>query len=253
MSSKSKSAPALGQPLPRGRHGLGADYVRASQRARLVHAMLTLVGERGYHATTVPAVVAAARASRNAFYQFFADKQACFLAACDEASAEVVAKMKAFGAYPDWKLGLREGYAAYLQWWQDRPGLCMAFFVEMPTVGAAAHDRRARYFQPFEDMFTRLAARIRREQPALPPLPAFVPRMLVVALHENLAEQVREGRVQRLTEALDMFLYLTVKLLADDTTARDVLQVAAGKAAAPASAPPASTSSARTARRRHRR
>ena len=57
----------MGEPLPRGRHKLGAEAVRASQRERLIRAMLETVAERGYEATTVPEVVARARVSRNAF------------------------------------------------------------------------------------------------------------------------------------------------------------------------------------------
>ena len=71
----------MGEPLPRGRHKLGADTVRASQRERLIRAMLETVAEQGYEATTVPRVVARARVSRNAFYEFFDDKTSCFIAA----------------------------------------------------------------------------------------------------------------------------------------------------------------------------
>ena len=79
-----------GEPLPRGRHKLAAEAVRNSQRARIVRAMLECVGRDGYEATTVPQVVATARVSRNAFYEFFADKADCFIAACDEAAQELL-------------------------------------------------------------------------------------------------------------------------------------------------------------------
>ena len=49
------------EPLPRGRHKLDRDAVRASQRERLLRAMLQCVAADGYAATTVPRVAAAAR------------------------------------------------------------------------------------------------------------------------------------------------------------------------------------------------
>ena len=91
VSSDVKAEPFA--PLPRGRHNLPLSVVRASQRERLLHAMLECVADRGYEATTVPGVVAAAKVSRNAFYALFADKADCFLALCDELAGEVLESM----------------------------------------------------------------------------------------------------------------------------------------------------------------
>jgi AcrR family transcriptional regulator len=224
MSSKRKSTPFQGQPLPRGRHGLDAKFVRASQRERLVKAMLALVAEHGYTATTVPEVVATARVSRNAFYDFFADKEECFLAACAEAGADLFSTMETFGVEDDWVEGTRRGIATYLRWWQDRPGLCRAYLVELPLIGARAAEQRLQAYAPFEEMFTRIATRIRRAQPRLAPLPSYVPRFLVIALLEYLATEVRAGRMSDLMRLEDAALFVTVKLLADDATAHAALR-----------------------------
>ena len=69
--------------LPSGRHGLTREAVVASQRSRLIDAMAQVVAERGYPATTVADVVERAGVSRRTFYEQFADKEACFLAAYD--------------------------------------------------------------------------------------------------------------------------------------------------------------------------
>src|SRR3569833_741535 len=84
MRKKVKPRLTHGEPLPRGRHGLSDSAVRSSQRERLLNAMLQLVLRQGYGATTIPQVVALARVSSNTFYEYFADKEQCFLAACDE-------------------------------------------------------------------------------------------------------------------------------------------------------------------------
>ena len=110
-----------GEPLPRGRHSLSAEEVRASQRERLLASMLQCVGEEGYAATTVPKVVATARVSRNGFYALFEDKVDCFLALCDEMAADFLKELYAFGAEPDWRVALDEGMRVYLRFWQAAP------------------------------------------------------------------------------------------------------------------------------------
>ena len=67
--------------LPRGRHRLSREEVSASQRQRMLKAMALAVYEKGYTGTAVADVVAGAGVSRETFYQHFADREACFLAA----------------------------------------------------------------------------------------------------------------------------------------------------------------------------
>lgn len=223
MYPKSKGGAFRPQPLPRGRHTLSREVVRASQRERVVHAMLVLVAERGYAATTVAAVTSAARVGRNTFYKFFPDKESCFLAACAEAAGDIIATMETFGIETDWVVGVRRGMRTWLQWWQDRPGLARAYLMELPVVGEASVKHRESAYSRFEQLFTRLGERIRREHPGLPDLPAFVPRVLVYALIEMVAVEVRAGRTAELTQIEDAALFITVKLLADDATANSVL------------------------------
>src|SRR5437868_3078358 len=75
-------------PLPRGPHSLSRDEVATNQRARVMNAMIDLVGEQGYRATTIAQVSSRAGVSRKAFYEHFANKQECFLATYDMIVAE---------------------------------------------------------------------------------------------------------------------------------------------------------------------
>lgn len=185
--------------------------------------MLALVAERGFAATSVPAVAATARVARNTFYEFFPDKESCFLAACAEAAADIFTTMETFGIESDWVVGLRRGMRTWLQWWQDRPGFARAYLVELPLAGESAVWQREQAYQRFEQLFERLGERIRREQPGLPPLPDFVPRVLVYALLELVGAEVRAGRTEHLTAIEHAAMFITVKLLADDATAQSTL------------------------------
>jgi AcrR family transcriptional regulator len=205
--------PWRGDPLPRGRHKLSTDEVRASQRARLVRAMLECVGEYGYAATTVPLVVATARVSRNGFYILFEDKLDCFLALCDELADQLLGELFALQASASWEVALDEGMGRYLDWWRERPSVAKAYLLEMPSAGARALEQRSRQFVRFEEMFRALAARARAEQPGLPPLNPLGPRMLVTGITELVATEVREGRIEGLGSLRGPLVEIAARLL----------------------------------------
>jgi AcrR family transcriptional regulator len=48
------------------------------RRRRIADAAITLFADRGYNATSVEDIVARARVSKSAFYEFFASKEECF-------------------------------------------------------------------------------------------------------------------------------------------------------------------------------
>lgn len=208
-----------GDPLPRGRHKLSAETVRASQRERALRAMIACVGEEGWATTTVPDVVARARISRNSFYEHFEDKTACFLAALDEASHELLQAVVALQGEPDWITALEYGMGVYLRKWQEQPSLCRAYFVELAFVGPRGIVQREHNFGQFELMFRVLADRARVEQPGLAPLSPLVPRLLVVGVTDIVGEAVRAGRLDALADLEHDLVKLIVRLLADDATA----------------------------------
>jgi AcrR family transcriptional regulator len=208
-----------GEPLPRGRHKLPASTVRASQRERIVRAMLECVGRDGYEATTVPQVVATARVSRNAFYEFFTDKADCFIAVCDETAQELLGELLELVSEPDWTEAMWEGTHRYLRWWQQRPTLSRAYLLSLPSVGERAVEQRERHYAAFRAMFADLGRRARAEQPELPELSELVPRVLVLVITELVAEEVRAGRTSRLTSLTGEIAMLAIRLLSDEATA----------------------------------
>lgn len=219
MHFNRQAAAWRGRPLPRGRHKLAADTVRSSQRERLLRAMIECVAERGFESTTVPMVVSTARVSGNAFYEFFADKTDCFLAACDDVARELLSELEAMTVEADWIAAMRKGAGIYLRWWQQRPAFARAYLLSIPAAGARAVEQRERTYRLFREMFSDLARRARTEQPELPPLSPITPRVLVLAITELVAEEVRAGRTEHLPELQEPLTGLAIRLLADDATA----------------------------------
>lgn len=228
VHSKVKELPWRGEPLPRGRHKLARRTVRSSQRERLLRAVVECVADRGFDSTTVPMVVAAARVSSNAFYEHFTDKTDCFLAACDEVAEDLLSELVTLVSEPDWVQALTRGMGVYLGWWQARPAFARAYLLSLAHAGERAAAQRERTYALFEAMFSDLARRARAEQPQLPPLSPLLPRALVVAITDAVAERVREGRESRLHTLEPELTRFAIRLLADDATAARMLGRAAG-------------------------
>lgn len=204
-------------PLKRGRHHLPPEAVRASQRERMMAAAIELVAEHGFPKTTVRQIVGRARVSFTAFSENFADKADCFLAACEEAADELLTELYAAASSPTWVQAVNAGTQAYLRWWSEHPAFARAYFLGLPLAGSEIAER-GRNYEAFRGMYRALAARARGEQPELAPLQEVVPAALVHAISGTVADRIRQDKP--LPALQREIVYLVVKLLGDEATAR---------------------------------
>ncbi|TDB85575.1 TetR/AcrR family transcriptional regulator [Actinomadura sp. KC216] len=126
--------------LPRGRHHLTRAQVSASQRDRMLQGMTQAVGEKGYARTTVADVLKRAHVSRETFYEHFADKQACFLAAYQAAADRIEGVVtEALAAPGEPVMGrLEQALYAYLRELAADGGAARMFLLEIYAAGPAA-------------------------------------------------------------------------------------------------------------------
>jgi AcrR family transcriptional regulator len=146
----------IAEQLPRGRHGLSRNEVLASQRGRMLDAICQAVAQKGYAQTSVADVIERAGVSRETFYEHFADKEECFLAAYDlasvrlqEAIADAVSDEDA-----DPLDQFDRAMAAYLQTMSEARAYARVFLVDVYGAGPKALTRRFRVFQAFVDTIT---------------------------------------------------------------------------------------------------
>ncbi len=104
LSQRLASEPAK-QPVQRRPAG----GLAASQRERMLAAAERLIGEHGCAGTSIEAIVKAAGVSSVTFYEHFADKDECFVAAFERAVEKLRAAVPAQG-----REGVRETLAALL-------------------------------------------------------------------------------------------------------------------------------------------
>jgi AcrR family transcriptional regulator len=146
------------RPLPRGPHDLDRGAVAASQRARLIAAITEEVNSNGYAATTVADVIERAGISRRTFYEQFANKEDCFLAAFDEGQAQlgeaILTATTGAGEDPDARL--TAGYEALCRGLAEQPAFARAFTIAAPAAGEAVQSRRVAWREASIERLCRL-------------------------------------------------------------------------------------------------
>lgn len=131
-------------PLPRGRHTLSREEVRAAQRLRLVVALAEELAVSGYARTPVAAVLKRAGVSRQTFYELYADKEAAFLDALDVVGEVLLAELgDALDGEGPPAARARAAVERYLTTLADHLAFARLFLVEVQAVGIEAMERRA--------------------------------------------------------------------------------------------------------------
>ncbi len=129
-------------PLPGGHHGLSPEQVAESQRERLLAAVAHTAAERGYRATTITEIVKAASVSSRVFYEHFASKEECFLAAFDAVCAHLEGLIaEAVKPISDWPQQVIAALRAALRFLADNPDLARLCLLEPVTATPAIATR----------------------------------------------------------------------------------------------------------------
>jgi AcrR family transcriptional regulator len=146
--------------LPRGRHRLTREEVTASQRGRMLEAMAEAVAEKGYTHMAVADVVSGAGVSRETFYQHFADKEECFLAAYEMAVDTMRQAMAdALAGRPSDPLArFDRALRAYLDLLSSEGAVARVFLVDVYAAGPRALERRREVQEDFVDVIAGIFA-----------------------------------------------------------------------------------------------
>jgi AcrR family transcriptional regulator len=215
--------------LPPGRHLVPPDFVSQNQRERMLLAIAELVAERGYQKTTIELIAKTARVALVTFYEQFANKEECFLAAFDEnvqAAREVFAEL--LDTEQSWPDQIAAGLEVLLEMVvteQSRAKLCI---VESQAAGGAS---LARYQAMLESVAPKL-----REGRELNPRSSRLPEGLEVAIAGGLAwlihQRLVSNRVEGLRGLLPEMLQVTLTPYVGEAEAARAAEAAEARAAA---------------------
>jgi AcrR family transcriptional regulator len=187
----------------------GPAAVAADQRARLLDAMARAVVRKGYERTTVADVVERASVSRRTFYEQFADKEACFLAAYEALADALIADMAdSVRAVPAgaWEDRLRAALVTYVDGLAADPELARLFLVDALGAGAKALQARRRVLGRFADQLKQLRAGAAEQDPRVAEVPDELLLGLVSGIDGLVAEHVQvhgAASLRRLAPALE--------------------------------------------------
>lgn len=208
------SLPEQLSSAPVGRDRLSRQVLEAHQRDRVLDAAIGVFAKRGYQATTIDHIVAAAKIGVGSFYSLFEGKQDCFLQAYERIVAAAWERIgEALPAERPWPeqaaavlRGLLESIAA-------DPLAARLALVEVQTAGPAALTR-------YDETLARAEALLRRGRQSSPlaaELPATLEDSTVAGVTWLLHQRIVSGEIEGIEALLPELLEIVVEpYLGDD-------------------------------------
>jgi AcrR family transcriptional regulator len=193
--------------LRRGSTGAPRGRVTEIQRSRMLAAALAAVEEVGYARMTVAQVIRRAKVSRKTFYDVFADREDCFLAALEVSVLQVGrAVREAYERQGAWREGIRAGLAELLVFFDEEPALARLCLVEALGAGPRVLARRAELLEELAEVVDRgrFVTNSVREPPGV------AAEGVVGAVFAVLHTRVLEGGGEPFTNLLGALMNLVV-------------------------------------------
>jgi AcrR family transcriptional regulator len=206
--------------LPPGRHGLPREFVAHNQRERLIAGIAEAIAENGYAGTTIAHITRHAAVSRRTFYEHFASKDECFIAAYDTVMGEMRERVaQAFEGGSDWPHSVRAGIAAMLHFLAAEPNLARLCMVEALVAGPVVVERYDAGIQSFVPYFQ--GGRDGRPADVLDRLSPTTEEALVGGMMSLISRRVIAGKAAELEKLLpDLVEFTLTPYLGSDEAAK---------------------------------
>jgi AcrR family transcriptional regulator len=172
--------------------------------------MLEAVGAEGYDSTSVRTVLDRTGLYRQAFYDNFADKDGCYLAALEMGIARLEALVvRAAASEESWRGKLRAGLGALLDELDAEPDFGRGVIVGVHAAGPEALARRAEAMKRAAD-FIDLARDDSEESEESEEPPQIAPEGIVAGIHAIVHSRLSTGATDGFRALLPEFMYFAV-------------------------------------------
>lgn len=183
------------------------ELVNSPKREKILEGMLEAVGAEGYDATSVRTVLARTGLYRQAFYDNFADKDACYLAALEMGIERLEAVVgRAAASEEIWRGKLRAGLGALLDFLDAEPDFGRGVIVEVHAAGPEALARRAEAMKRAADFID--LARLEAGESESPP--QIAPEGIIAGVHAIVHSRLSTGATDGFRGLLPEFMYFAV-------------------------------------------
>jgi AcrR family transcriptional regulator len=177
---------------------------KSTQRERLLAGMVAVANRDGYAGASISKVIAHAGVSRPTFYDYFADRDDCFLATHRDIAERLLAHIRlAVESHPP-EQALQAAVRMLLARAEAEPAQAQFMANETMAGGPRALDERDHTIREIENIVERACARTPLEALA-PDLPT---RAVIGATHWMLSPRLRRGEhdLRRLTDKLIVWI-----------------------------------------------
>jgi AcrR family transcriptional regulator len=176
----------------------------ATPPERLLRALASVVGDKGYPDTTVAEIVERASTSQRTFYEHFKNKEDAAVAALDSGSAHMLATaLPAFRRASDWKHAVHDTIEAMFNFGAEEPEYARLGGVEMYAAGKRALDQREIVTEGMEGL---LAPGYELK----PDTPAIAGEAVGGALYSLLYDHVNKQGPETLPDLVPTLVYVTL-------------------------------------------
>lgn len=183
------------------------ELVDSPKRERILDGMLRAVGAEGYDATSVRTILDRTGLYRQAFYDEFPDKDACYLAALEMGTARLEATVvHAAVSQETWKGRLRAGLAGLLDALDAEPDFGRGVIVGVHSAGPEALAIRAKAMKRAAEFID--LARDEVEEAEEPP--QIAPEGIVAGIHAIVHSRLSTGATEGFRRLLPEFMYFAV-------------------------------------------
>lgn len=176
-----------------------------TQRERLLAGMIAAAAAGGgYARVSVAPVIAQAGVSRPTFYEYFADKEDCFLATIADSHHRLLAEIRPAVEAAQPERATRAAIGALVGFARTEPTIAHFLLNEPMTGGPRALDARDEGIAEIAQIIDRAHA----QAPAEAAIPDISSRMLIGGVYRLLASRLRRGALERprLQEELESWI-----------------------------------------------
>ena len=204
---KSDSVPGPPEPGSRRTSTMAEQRRKTTQLERLINGMVTSANRRGYANANVAAVIAEAGVSRPTFYDYFEDREACFVHAIEQIQSELSAAVRSALADTAPQDTWRASIAAIIDYAAAEPQRARFLTGEAMSGGARGLDARDSGIAELGEAILAASS----ELSAGEPVADIEPRVLLGSVYRMLAARLRRseavsaGLAEQLLEWVDSY------------------------------------------------